>query len=80
MVIPYHGEVHWSLLVLEPSHTCHFNFKIGLHDYLVCEIFIHRISCGALLLLQGVHLGDTTFNELVEKPVLNVPIFTQVGN
>jgi hypothetical protein len=28
------------------------------------------------LLLQGVHPSDFTFNELVEKLVLNVPIFT----
>jgi hypothetical protein len=40
MVIPYHGEVHWSLLVLELSHTFHFDFKIGVHDYSVCDIFI----------------------------------------
>ncbi len=80
MVIPYHGELHWSLLVLEPSHTFHFDSKIGVHDYLVCDIFIWRISCGALLLLRHVHPSDTAFFELVEKPVLNVPIFTQVGS
>ncbi len=75
MVIPYHGEAHWSLLVLEPSHTFHFDFKIGVHDYSTCDIFIPQIH-GALLLLRGVHPNDLTFNELVEKPMLNVPIFT----
>jgi hypothetical protein len=75
VVITYHGETHWSLLVLEPSHTFHFDSKIGVHDYSTHDIFIRQI-CGALLLLQGVHLGDHTFNELVEKLVLNVPIFT----
>jgi hypothetical protein len=70
VVIPYHDEAHWSLLVLEPSHTFHFDSKIEIHN-----IFIQRI-CGALLLLQGVHPSDLTFNELVEKLVLNVPIFT----
>ncbi len=49
MAIPYHGETHWSLLVLEPSHTFHFDSKIGVHDHLVREIFIRQI-CGALLL------------------------------
>jgi len=79
MVIPYHGETHWSLLVLEPSHTFHFDFKIGVHDYSTCDIFIRQI-CGALLLLQGVYPSDLTFNEPVEKLVLNLPIFTHVGN
>jgi hypothetical protein len=51
MVIPYHGEVHWSLLMLELSHTFHFDSKIGVHDYSVCDIFISQISCRALLLL-----------------------------
>jgi hypothetical protein len=40
VVIPYHGEAHWSLLVLKPSHTFHFDSKIGVHDYLACDIFI----------------------------------------
>jgi hypothetical protein len=40
VVIPYHGEAHWSLLVLEPSHTFHFDFKIGVHDYSTRDIFI----------------------------------------
>jgi len=31
-------------------------------------------------LLLDVHLGDPTFNGLVEKPMLNVPNFTQVGS
>jgi hypothetical protein len=74
VVIPYHGEAHWSLLVLESSHTFHFDSKIEVHN-----IFIWRI-CGALLWLQGVHPSDLMFNELVEKLVLNVPIFTQVGS
>jgi hypothetical protein len=50
VVIPYHGEPHWSLLVLEPSHTFHFDSKIGVHDYSIYDIFIWRM-CGALLLL-----------------------------
>jgi len=79
MIIPYHGEAHWSLLVLELSHTFHYDSKIGVHDYLTCDIFIQQV-CGALMLLWGVHLGDPTFNELVEKPVLNVPILIQVGS
>jgi hypothetical protein len=79
VVIPYHGEAHWSLLVLEPSHTFHVEVKIGVHAYSTRDIFIQRIY-GALLLLQGVHPSDPTFNELVEKPMLNVPIFTHVGN
>jgi len=33
MIIPYHGATHWSLLVLEPSHTFHFDSKIRVHDY-----------------------------------------------
>jgi hypothetical protein len=65
MVIPYHGEEHWSLLVLKPWHTFHFDFKLEVHDYLVCDIFIRWIR-GALLLLWGVHLSDPTFNELVQ--------------
>ncbi len=77
--IPYHGETHWSLLVLEPSHSFHFDSKIGVHDYSTHDIFI-RQTHGALLLLQGVHIGDHTFNELVGKLVLNVPIFTQLGS
>ncbi len=40
VVIPCHGEVHQNSLVLEPSHTFHFDSKIGVHDYLVCEISI----------------------------------------
>jgi hypothetical protein len=40
VVIPYHGEAHWSLLVVEPSHTFHFDSKIGVHDYLIHDIFI----------------------------------------
>jgi len=32
------------------------------------------------LLLQNVHPSDPTFNELVNKPILNVPIFTQLGS
>jgi hypothetical protein len=78
-VILYHGEGHWSLLVLEPFHTFHFNSKIGVHDYLAHDIFIQQIF-GALLLLQGVYHGDLTFNEWVEKLMLNVPIFTHVGS
>jgi hypothetical protein len=27
VVIPYHAEAHWNLLVLEPSHTFHFDSK-----------------------------------------------------
>jgi len=49
MVIPYHNEVHCNLLALEPSYTFHFYSKIGVHDYSICDIFIWRISCGALL-------------------------------
>ncbi len=64
--------------MLEPSHTFHSNSKIGLHDYLARDIFIQHI-CRALLLLGGVHPSDPTFNELVEKPMLNVPILTQLG-
>jgi hypothetical protein len=79
VVIPYHGEAHWNLLALEPFHTFQFNSKIGVHDYSTPDIFIQQI-CRALLLLQGVHHGDLTFNELVEKLVLNVPIFTHVGS
>ncbi len=45
VVIPCHGEAHWSLLVLEPSHTLHFDSKIEAHN-----IFMRRIH-GALLLL-----------------------------
>jgi hypothetical protein len=63
IVIPYHGEAHWSLLVLKPSHTLHFDSKIGVHDYLTCDIFIWWIR-GALL-LQGVQPSDPTFNNLV---------------
>jgi hypothetical protein len=40
MVIPHHGETHWSLLVLEPFHTFHFDSKIGVHDYSTLDIFI----------------------------------------
>jgi hypothetical protein len=40
MVIPYHGAAHWSLLVLEPSHTFHFDSKIGVHDYSIHDTFI----------------------------------------
>jgi hypothetical protein len=79
VAIPYHGEAHWSLLVLEPSHTFHFDYKIGVHDYSIRDIFFRQI-CGALLLLQDVHFGDPTFSGLVEKLVLNVPNFTQVGS
>jgi hypothetical protein len=61
--------------VLEPSHTFHLDSKIGVHDYSACDIFIEWIH-GALLLLRGVHPIDHTFNELVEKPMLNFPIFT----
>jgi hypothetical protein len=75
MVIPYHGEAHWSLLVLEPSHTFHFDFKIGVHGFSTCDIFIPWIH-GALLLLRGVHPSDPTFNELVEKPMSNVLLCT----
>jgi hypothetical protein len=32
------------------------------------------------LLLRSVHPSDPTFNELVDKPILNVPIFTQLGS
>jgi hypothetical protein len=35
---------------------------------------------GAFFLLQGVQPSDPTFNDMVKKPVLNVPIFTQVGS
>jgi hypothetical protein len=49
VVIPYHGEEHWSLFVWKPSHTFHFDSKIEIHDYLICDIFI-RWVCGALLL------------------------------
>jgi hypothetical protein len=63
--------------VLEPSHTFHFDSKIWVHGYSTCDIFIQRI-CGALL--QGVQPSDPTFNELAEKLVLNVPIFTHVGS
>jgi hypothetical protein len=45
-----------------------------VHDYSVCDIFISQISCRALLLLWGVHLGDTTFNELVEKLMLSLSL------
>ncbi len=50
VVILYHGDAHWSLLVLEPSHTFHFDSKIGVHDYSIHDIFIRQIH-GALLLL-----------------------------
>jgi hypothetical protein len=40
VVIPYHGEAHWSLLVLEPSHTFHFDSKIGDYDMVH---FIHLV-------------------------------------
>jgi hypothetical protein len=69
----------WWGTMLEFSHTFHFDSKIGVHDYSTCDIFSWRIR-GALLLLRGVHPGDPTFNELVEKPMLNVPIFTHVGS
>ncbi len=40
VVIPYHGEAHWSLLMLEPSHTFHFDSKIGVHADSTRDIFI----------------------------------------
>jgi hypothetical protein len=40
VVIPYHVETHWNLLVSEPSHTFHFDSKIGVHEYLARDIFI----------------------------------------
>jgi hypothetical protein len=64
--------------MLEPSHTFHFDSKIGVYDYSTRDIFIQQI-CWALL-LQGVQLSDFTLNELVEKLMLNVPIFTRVGS
>ncbi len=65
VVITYHGEEHWSFLVLKTSHTFHFDSKIEIHDYLVCDIFNRRIR-GALLLLWGVHPSDPPINELVQ--------------
>jgi len=40
VIIPYHGEAHWSLLMLEPSHTFHFDSKIRVHDYSMRNISI----------------------------------------
>jgi hypothetical protein len=71
VVIPYHGETHWNSLMLELSHTFHFDSKIGVHYHLVYDIFIQRIY-GALLILQSVHPGVFTFYELVEKLMLIV--------
>ncbi len=48
MVIPYHGEVHQNMLVLEPSHTFHFDSKIGVYDYLVRDTFIRWRSIKTL--------------------------------
>jgi hypothetical protein len=39
VVIPYHGEAHWSLLLLEPSHTFHFDSKIEVHNIFVQWIY-----------------------------------------
>ncbi len=65
----------WNL----PTPFIFTSIKIKVHNYLICNIFMQWIY-GALFLLRSVHPSDPTFNELVDKPILNVPIFTQLGS
>jgi hypothetical protein len=55
MVIPYHGEVHQNMLVLEPSHTFHFDSKIVIYDYLVCDRKLMTTQNKWPISLEGGH-------------------------
>ncbi len=55
VVIPYHDEAHWSLLVLEPSHTFHFDSKIEIHNFLFDES-MGPCCCYKVSILVILHL------------------------
>jgi hypothetical protein len=77
-VLPYNEQNQWSLFILKPHHTLHFDFILGYHNTWKMNEFVKCATIGWSYTKDILH-NHNEWAVIGIKPIIHVPLPPQNG-